>query len=110
MTEHRIKIHQEWANGAGISAEVVKGRELQINQRKKKRTRQYKIDLLALESVSRKRTKFAWRWFITGLALLLIVVLNLVFTIGELFQILVLLNIKNNNFITFLIMNGRIVF
>ncbi len=79
MAEDLIEIHQQWAPGFGVKVKLLNGRELHVEKKSKPNRTKYTIDLLALEDESKEKTVLGWKWFVSGLAALLLMVLCIIF-------------------------------
>ena len=79
MADDSIEIHQQWAPGYGVKVKLLNGRELHVEKKAKPHRTKYIIDLLALADASQQKTILGWKWFVAGLAALLLMVLCLIF-------------------------------
>ena len=85
MAGDLIAIHQQWAPGYGVKAKLLNGRELHVEKKAKPNRTKYIIDLLALEDESKQKTVLGWKWFVAGIAavLLMIACLNFLPILNE---------------------------
>jgi hypothetical protein len=74
MADDLIEIHQKWAPGFGVKIKLHKGRELHVEKKAKPHRTKYIIDLLALEDASKQKTVLGWKWFVAGIAAILLMI------------------------------------
>ena len=79
MADDLIEINQEWAKDVGIKINLQKGRELHVEKKSNRHSKKYIIDLLALEDASKQKIILGWKWFVAGLAAILLMLACLYF-------------------------------
>ena len=75
MTTESIEIIQKTGKGKKLSATLLNERELNIKDATKRKTVAYSIDIVALNDESQKTTSLGWRWFVAGIAVIMVAIL-----------------------------------
>lgn len=75
MTTESLEIVQRIGDGKKFRATLSKERELKVKDARKRKALSYKIDIVALNAESQKKTVLGWRWFVAGLAAILVAIL-----------------------------------
>jgi hypothetical protein len=72
MADDLIEINQKWAQGVDVNIALEKGRELHVEKISKRDNTKYIIDLLALGDASKQKVILGWKYFVAGLAVILL--------------------------------------
>lgn len=72
MTLEVIEIVQEYGNGKSLTARLMKGRELRIENVMPRKTIACKIDIVALKDESKRKIILGWKWLVAGIVAVLV--------------------------------------
>ncbi|MDX2465506.1 MAG: hypothetical protein QNK31_13465 [Porticoccus sp.] len=79
MVTYNVEIFQECAHGFDVLVRLIDGRTLCIEKSGKRSNEKYSIDLLALDDTSQSEMLLGWKWFVAGIASILLVVAFITF-------------------------------
>lgn len=75
MAENELVLKQRNSLGVDIHIKLVDGRELQVANKGKKTNLVYSVDILSLQDKSKKIFCIAWKWLISSISFLLLMLL-----------------------------------
>lgn len=79
MADKEFVFKQRNTLGYNIQIKLVDGRELQVTSKGKKAAQTYSVDILSLQDKSKKTIFIAWKWLISSISFLLIMLFLLAF-------------------------------
>jgi len=71
MSSEFMEIIQEKGNGKTLNAKLIAQRELHIEDATLQKALTFRIDIIALRNRSKQKIHIGWKWFVSGLAVLL---------------------------------------
>ena len=75
MAENELVLKQRNSLGVDIQIKLVDGRELQVANKGKNTNLVYSVDILSLQDKSKKIFCIAWKWLISSISFLLLMLL-----------------------------------
>lgn len=75
MAENELALKQRNSLGVNIQIKLVDGRELQVANKGKKTNFVYSVDILSLQDKSKKTFCIAWKWLISSISFLLLMLI-----------------------------------
>lgn len=75
MAENELGLKQRNSLGVDIQIKLVDGRELQVANKGKKTNFVYSVDILSLQDKSKKTFCIAWKWLISSISFLLLMLI-----------------------------------
>lgn len=79
MADIDVSLKQQSMLGAHLKIKLIDGRELQIQNKNKKREQNYSVDILSLQDKSKKIIYIAWKWLFASISVFFFMLLLLKF-------------------------------